>query len=171
MQILHGQNFYTCFQCDIQNLKLFNTYRVFHKIFPKTLKSLFSKEKKKKKFNYFHKLWTSFCVYKRIKVFFVLDMTVKYHWEFVEFGGKVKQYTRIGSSSLLLSRNNTQRHGIELVLMWNVKVLWNLLKLIIALTVVLFSTRILTFWPWICYEAWRLVTKMSWNHVVASSLG
>ena len=147
-----------------------------------TLKEFFTKyflrpwnpyfqKKKKKKFNYFHKLWTSFCVYKRIKVFFVLDMTVKYHWEFVEFGGKVKQYTRIGSSSLLLPRNNTQRHGIELVLMWNVKVLRNLLKLIIALTVVLFSTRILTFWPWICYEAWRLVTKMSWNHVVASSLG
>ena len=29
-----------------------------------------------------------------------------------------------------------------------------MLKLIIALTVVLFSTKILTFWPWICYEAW-----------------
>ena len=63
--------------------------------------------------------------------------------EFVEFGGEVK-HTRI-RSSLLLPRNNTQRNGTELVLMWNVKVLQNLLKLIIALTVVLFSTRILTF--------------------------
>ena len=68
--------------------------------------------------------------------------TVKCHCEFVEFGDKLKQYTRIGSSSLWLPRNNTQSHGIELVLMWNVKVLPNLLKLII-----LFSTRILTFLP------------------------
>ena len=30
-----------------------------------------------------------------------------------------------------------------------------------------FSTKILTFWPWICYKTWRLVTKMSWNHLVA----
>ena len=49
---------------------------------------------------------------------------VKCHWEFVEFGGKMKQYTRIGSL-LLLPRNNTQSHDIELVLMWNVKVLQN----------------------------------------------
>ena len=47
--------------------------------------------------------------------------TAKYHCEFAEFGGKLKQYTRIGSSSLLLPRNITQSHGIELVLIWNVK--------------------------------------------------
>ena len=70
---------------------------------------------------------------------------VKCHWKFVEFGGKLKQYTTIGPSSLLLLRNNTLSHGIELVLMWNVKVFWNLLKLILALTVVVFITRILTF--------------------------
>ena len=112
-----------------------------------------------------------FFVYERIKVVFVLDVTLLNDTEFVEFGGKLKQYTRIGSSWLLLPRNNTWSHGIELVLLWNVKVLQNSLKLIIAQTVVSFSTRILTFWPWICYEAWRIVTKMSWNHLVASSLG
>ena len=41
---------------------------------------------------------------------------------------------------------------MEQVLMWIVIVLWNFLKLIIALTDVLFSIRI-------CYETWRLVTK------------
>ena len=64
---------------------------------------------------------------------------------------------------------NTQSHGIELVLLWNAKVLSNLLKLIIPHTVVSFSTTIFTFWAWICYEAWRLVTKMPWNHLVVSS--
>ena len=76
-------------------------------------------------------------------VFFSGHDTVKCHCKFVEFRGKVKPYTRIGSSSLSLPGNNTQRHRIELVLMWNVKVLQNLLNLIIALTAVLFSTRIL----------------------------
>ena len=46
---------------------------------------------------------------------------------------------------MLLLRNNIPSHGTELVLMWNVNVLQNLLNLIIALTVVLFSIRILTF--------------------------
>ena len=46
--------------------------KCFHKEFPKTLKFLFPK----KKFDYFHKLWIIFCVYKRIKVFFVPDVTL-----------------------------------------------------------------------------------------------
>ena len=54
---------------------------------------------------------------KEFKCFFV-----KCDWEFVQFGGKLKQFTRIGSSSLLLPRNNTQSHSIKLVLMGNVKV-------------------------------------------------
>ena len=85
------------------------------------------------------------CLHKNQGIFCSRHDTVKCHCEFVEFVGKLKQYTRIGSSILLLLRNNTQSHGTELVLMWNVKVLQNLLKLIIALTAVLFSTRILTF--------------------------
>ena len=44
----------------------------FHKIYPKTLKFLFPKNI----FDCFHMLWISFCVYKRIKVFFVPDVTL-----------------------------------------------------------------------------------------------
>ena len=107
-----------------------------------------------------------FCVYKRIKVFFVSDMTLlkrsplksKFlrllsawvklcqitHGNFerqvnsssnfesffilvtqnasavfklIHFLLCIKEYTKIGSSSLLLPRNNTQSHGIELVSM------------------------------------------------------
>ena len=135
-------------------------------MFPKTLKFLFSKNV----FWLFSLIKDCFCVYKRIKLVFVPDVALLNVSEFVEFRGKLKQFTRIGASSLL-PRNNTRSHGIELVLLWNVKVLWNSLKLIISLIVVSFSTRILTFWPWICYDAWRLITKISWNHLVASSLG
>ena len=87
----------------------------------------------------------SFCVYKRIKVVFVPDVTLLNATVNCRIWSKLKQYTRIGSSSLLLPRNNTRSHGIELVLLWNAKVLQNLLKLIIPQTVVSFSTRILTF--------------------------
>ena len=124
--------------------------QLFHKIFPKTLKFYFQKN--------------FLIIFINYGFFFLWICRI---WRYVETNQKYET----GSSSLLVPRNNTQSHGIELVLLWNVKVLWDLLKLIIALTVVLFSTRILTFWPWICYEAWRLVTKMSWNHLVASSLG
>ena len=119
------------------------------------------------------------CVFLCIEIFYIWGLvhliynttdTAKCQCEFVECKGKLKQHTRTGSSPLLLPRNNTRHHGIGLVLLWNVKVLRNSLKLVIALTVVSFSTSILPFWPWICYEAWSLVTKMSWNHLVDSSL-
>ena len=48
------------------------------------------------------------CLQKNQRIFCSGRNTVKCHWEFVEFGGKVKQYTKIGSSLLLLPRNNTQ---------------------------------------------------------------
>ena len=63
-----------------------------------------------------------------------------------------------------------QSLDIKLVLIWNVKVLQNFLKLTIALTVDLFSIRISTLWSLTCYEVWRLVTQMSWNNTVTSSL-
>ena len=113
----------------------------FHTIFPKTLKFLFSKMFLIIFINYGFFL----CLQKNQSSFCSRHDTAKGHCEFVEFGGKLKQYTRIGSSSILLPRNNARSHGIKLVLLWNVKILRNLLKLIISLTLVLFSTRILTF--------------------------
>ena len=131
------------------------------------MKFLFSK----KNVWLFSLIMNFFCVHKRMKVFFVPDVTLlnatmnlqnlEVTWNNIpEF-----DHHHCCFQGIILN------HGIELVLLWNVKVLRNLLKLITALTVVLFSTRILTFWPWICYEARRLVTKIWWNPLVASSLG
>ena len=47
------------------------------------------------------------CLQKNLSIFCYGHDSVKCHWEFVEFGGKLKQYIRIGSWSLLLPRNNT----------------------------------------------------------------
>ena len=92
---------------ELVNWNLLILQQFFIKYFLRPWNSYFSK----KMFHYFNKLW-AFCVYKRM-IFCSASDTVKCHWKFVEFGGKVKQCIRIGSSSLSLLRNNTQSHGIE----------------------------------------------------------
>ena len=87
------------------------------------------------------------CLQKNLSIFCSRRETVKCHWEFIKFGVKLKQYIRIGSSSLLLPRNSTHSQGNELVLMWNVDVITEFVELTLLSTLTLFSTRIFNFWP------------------------
>ena len=78
----------------------------FHKIFLKTLTFWFS-------VCFFFWLFSLIivvflCLQKNYSSFCSLRDTAKCHSKFVEFGGKLKQCTIFGSSSLLLPKNNTQ---------------------------------------------------------------
>ena len=134
-----------------------------------------------------------FCIYIRIKVFFVLDVALlnatgnlhnleiiwnnipklDHHHHHCCFHGIIlrvialntAQKIKFSIKDFLSKCDQTVDFGTFTEGILNGKlhflysgtsfdvVLWNSCKSIIALTVVLFSTRILAFWPWICFEA------------------